>query len=177
ELARAVLALPHHPSLVGVFVNTPAKEVNRIAGYCSLDLVQLSGTETRQYCQQIERPLIKVVHVSAGKTYHDIVNEIEAGSRLLAGQDIIYLLDTKISGIYGGTGQTFDWQLAQQVSERFPVMVAGGLTPANVGKLVSKIHPWGVDVSSGVETNGQKNIAKIKAFIHAIRNTETERNI
>jgi phosphoribosylanthranilate isomerase len=74
-----------------------------------------------------------------------------------------------VADTYGGTGQAFDWQLAREVSATFPVLIAGGLNPTNVGQMIREIQPWGVDISSGVETNGQKDTAKIKAFIQAVR--------
>ena len=84
-------------------------------------------------------------------------------------QELIYLLDSPVRDAYGGTGQAFNWQLANEVSARFPVIIAGGLTPANVGQLVKEAQPWGVDVSTGIETNGRKDASKIRAFIEAVR--------
>ena len=169
QLVKAVCHLKPHPAVVGVFVNSAADEVNRIADYCHLDRVQLSGDENWDYCQKIERPIIKVVHVLNTSTPDEIVSEIATGYQLLSQQDFIFLLDSKVGNIYGGTGQTFDWQLARKVSARFPVLIAGGLTPTNVSRLVKETKPWGVDVSSGLETNGQKDTAKIVAFIKAVR--------
>jgi phosphoribosylanthranilate isomerase len=157
-------------STVGVFVDTPAEEVNRIAEYCRLDFIQLSGNESWVYCLNIKLPVIKVIHVAGDMTSQKIIDEIVKGNEILTG-DIICLLDTKVGETYGGTGNTFDWHLAKVVSEKFPVLVAGGLNPENVGTLTGECKPWGVDVSSGVETNGKKDEAKIRDFIREVKNT------
>lgn len=169
QVVEAVSALKSSQVVVGVFVNSAADEVNRIADYCRLDRVQLSGDETWHYCQQIERPIIKTVHVSNARTSEEISSEIAIGYQLLPQKDFVCLLDSKVGDNYGGTGQTFDWQLARKVSAEFPVLVAGGLNPINVGQVVKEIKPWGVDISSGIETDGQKDTVKIKEFIQAVR--------
>jgi phosphoribosylanthranilate isomerase len=171
QLVEAVHSLRPRPVMVGVFVNATAQDVNRIADYCRLDWVQLSGDESWRYCQEIEQPIIKVIHVSIYKTSREIIAEIEAGYQL-SKQELVCLLDSKTKEAYGGTGETFDWQLAREVSARIPVIIAGGLTPMNVGQLVKEVQPWGVDVSTGVESSGQKDAVKIRAFVEAVRRTE-----
>ena len=169
QIVKAIHSLKPRPDIVGVFVNSASGEVNRIADYCNLDWVQLSGDETWDYCQQIERPIIKTVHVSNAKTSEEVVSEIAMGYQLLPRQDFVFLVDSRVGDSYGGTGQAFDWKLAKEASARFSVIIAGGLTPNNVGQLVKEVWPWGVDVSTGIETDGQKDVAKITAFIRVVR--------
>ncbi|MBI2836157.1 MAG: phosphoribosylanthranilate isomerase [Chloroflexi bacterium] len=171
-IAEAIHSLAQRPQVVGVFVNLNAKEVNRTAEVCHLDWVQLSGDETWEYCLEIKKPVIKVLHIRPGQKTSDILAETEKGHRMLAGKGFVCLLDTASNNTYGGTGQAFDWTLAKEVAARYPAMVAGGLTPENVGRLVGEVGPWGVDVSSGVETHGRKDIAKIKDFIQAVRKAD-----
>jgi phosphoribosylanthranilate isomerase len=172
HLIEAVCHLKTRPAVVGVFANSPAEEVNRIADYCHLDRVQLSGDETWDYCRQIERPLIKTVHVSNTGIPAKIISEITRGYKVLGRQNLIFLLDSKVGDTYGGTGKAIDWNLAAKISTQFPVFIAGGLTPTNVGRLIKKIRPRGVDVSSGVETGGQKDAKKIIAFIKAVKKAD-----
>ena len=172
KLAKAAHEQRPGPVVVGVFVNSTPDEVNRIAELCQLDWVQLSGDETWHYCQQVERPIIKAIRVSTTRTAKTTLAEIAAGYQLISRQEMVCLLDSQVGDSYGGTGQAFNWQLARDVSAEFPVIVAGGLNAANVGQLVSKVHPWGVDVSTGVESNGRKDPEKITAFIESVRRVE-----
>ena len=174
EIILALKRLPSPPLVVGVFVNTPAHEVNRIADYCRLDWVQLSGDEPWEYCKDIERPIIKAIHVPNWEHEEEILDNLSIGQKLLKGRAFICLLDSHVEGSYGGTGQTFDWGLAGQVSQRFTVIIAGGLSAENVGQAIRLVQPWGVDVSSGVETDGVKDISKIKTFIEAVRKIADE---
>ena len=172
SVIRAIHNMPEHPKTVGVFANLGAGEVNRIAAHCHLDMVQLSGDESWQYCRDIEYPIIKVVHVPPTQKAERVMNEIEEGGKARLKYKPVFLLDSKHGNAYGGTGVTFDWRLAEEVAASFPVIVAGGLTPDNVGQLVRRVNPWGVDVSSGVESNGRKDNEKIEAFIKAVREAE-----
>ena len=156
---------------VGVFVNAPAAEVNRIAEYCGLDRVQLSGDEPLDYLRDIERPVIKAVRVRRGQSSQDVLSELAPGYQKL-GADLIYLLDCYASGSYGGSGKAFDWRVAQEAAQRFPVIIAGGLSAQNVGEAMILTRPWGVDVSSGVESEGVKDILRIKAFMEAVRKAD-----
>lgn len=173
SIVKAVRCLEKPPCTVGVFVNSPVSEVNRIATTCRLDRVQLSGDETFEYCREIDVPLIKVIHVAGAATTSGIIDEIAAGCRVMAGRETLFLLDSAGKTTYGGTGESFDWGLAKEVSACFPVIVAGGLTPENVTGLVTDVRPFGVDVSSGVEAGFQKDNAKITAFIRAVRESDS----
>jgi phosphoribosylanthranilate isomerase len=174
RIVIAVSQLNPRPQIVGVFVNKPAEEVNRIADYCQLDWTQLSGDESWDYCKQIQKPLIRVFHIPANACQVEISTEICKGYTIIAPRQLICLLDSTAGGAYGGTGKPFHWQIAKPVAEKFPVMIAGGLTPDNVEELLELTHPWGVDVSTGVETGGKKDIAKIKALIDTIHRIDFE---
>ena len=174
QIVEAVQQLDSHPQVVGVFVNKPAAEVNQIANYCKLDWVQLSGDESWEYCRKIETPLIKVFHIAPDARQAEISTDVWKGYSIVPPNRLICLLDSTVEGAYGGTGTPFNWQVAKAVSEKFSVMIAGGLTPDNVGELMKLTNPWGVDVSSGVETNGKKDIIKMKAFIETVRRLDLE---
>lgn len=171
EIVAAAKTQNHGVLVVGVFVNMPAPTVNAIATSCGLDRVQFSGDETWEYCQQIEKPVIKAIHVSGKWGKDELLTHLENGQRVLSSRPPTYLLDTFVEHRYGGTGQVFAWEIARQAAAEFPVIIAGGLHSGNVGQVITSLRPWGVDVSSGVESKGVKSVAKIKAFIEAVRST------
>ncbi len=171
EIASAVKKISTTTRVVGVFVNAPVFQINEIADFCALDVVQLSGDESWEYCRKIANPVIKAVRIGQ-QSLDDLYIELSTASKLLTGHRFITLLDSQVEGKYGGTGESFNWDLAQQIARKFPVIIAGGLTPANVGQLVRDVQPWGVDVSTGVESNGLKDISKIRAFVKAVRSTQ-----
>ena len=163
------------PRLVGLFADQPAAEVNAVIAQSALDAAQLCGQETPEYAARMRCPVIKVIHIPA-EAGPECVDAIE--QRLLphraAGCRIT--LDRLVAGVQGGTGQGFDWRIAAALSQRgHPFLLAGGLTPGNVAAAIAAAQPWGVDVSSGVETAGAKDHTKIRQFIQkakAITNYE-----
>jgi phosphoribosylanthranilate isomerase len=173
--ARIVSVLKKHKAtaeVVGVFVNADASTVNRISETCRLDRVQLSGDESWEYCREIKKPIIKAMRVNRSNPPGKVGKDIEYGMKLLKKRKITILLDTTAVGRYGGTGQTFNWEIAGPIARRFQVIIAGGLTPANVPEALKTLSPWGVDVSTGVETKGVKDLNKIKKFIEAVRRAD-----
>lgn len=156
---------------VGVFVNRPVSVVKRTAESCNLDWVQLNGDEPWQYCRELKIPIIKVIRVSRHYQPEQILADLDYGTRVLGEQKHIFLLDSNARDKYGGTGRKFDWNMAKLPARNFSVIVAGGLNPRNVSEAIRTISPWGVDVSTGVETKGVKDLVKIKKFIEAVRST------
>eukprot|EP01120_Amphizonella_sp_Union-15-10_P002413 TRINITY_DN12622_c0_g1_i1.p1 TRINITY_DN12622_c0_g1~~TRINITY_DN12622_c0_g1_i1.p1 ORF type:complete len:300 (+),score=51.58 TRINITY_DN12622_c0_g1_i1:3-902(+) len=145
------------PLIVGVFADQDISEVNSIANAVGLDIVQLSGDEGFQSISKIHKPTIKAVHVG-NEPSDKVLEKIKPEAYGI-------LLDTVDPNARGGTGKTFDWNIAKDICSKIPVMIAGGLNPSNVGPMVSSVHPFAVDVSSGVETDGKKDSQKIRLFI------------
>ena len=166
EIVGALAGGESRPRTVGVFVNDDIIKVNRLAKVCGLDIVQLSGDEPWDYCRQIERTVFRVVHVSRGTTGREILAGLEKG------RDVRLVLDTGSEMSYGGTGERFDWAIAAEVAREVPLILAGGLTPENVAEAVAVVKPWGVDVSSGVETDGVKDPDRIRAFVNEVRRAD-----
>jgi len=176
EIASAVKKNSNTTKVVGIFVNAPQSMVNKVADFCGLDWIQLSGDESWEYCRDVIKPIIKAIPVEQ-QSPEEIYAKLSAGSKLLSTQRFITLLDSQANGKYGGTGLTFDWKIAQQVARRFPVIIAGGLNSENVAQAIELVAPWGVDVSSGVEVDGIKSPAKIRAFIEAVRRADENKRI
>ncbi|MFZ5646867.1 MAG: phosphoribosylanthranilate isomerase [Bacillota bacterium] len=159
EAAREIIKkLPPLVSMVGVFVNRPAGEVVEIASYAGLDTVQLHGEENPEYCKGLGLKVIKSFPVSCA-------DDLERVERYRVDG---YLLDTSVPGQRGGTGKTFDWKLAAGFKAG-PLILAGGLNPENVREAIEQVKPYAVDVSSGVETGGRKDMVKIREFIRRVK--------
>lgn len=157
------------PLIVGVFAGMTADEVNDIADAAGVDLVQLSGGEDDDFVRRVHLPVIRAIHVREGASAEDIED------RCVAGISAGLMLDTASPTALGGTGTSFDWSVAQDIAERKPFFLAGGLDPENVAAAIEQVKPWAVDVSSGVESNGAKDIEKIRAFIRAAKGAQVGR--
>ena len=161
------------PRMVGLFADQPLQEVNDVIAHCGLDAVQLCGRESVEYAAGVNCEIIKVVHVPASWRAPDDVPQLAGRVREYADSGCLVTLDRLVEGIQGGTGQSFDLDVAASLSSRgASFLLAGGLTPANVGRAISIVRPWGVDVSSGVETIGKKDRRKIRRFIENARHAD-----
>ena len=164
EAKRIIEQLPPFVARVGVFVNESVETILRIAQETGIDTVQLHGDESAELCGKVARENLRVI-----KAFR-----IKDGSSLAALKDYraaAFLLDSYVPGQLGGTGAKFNWDLAVQAAGLgTPIILAGGLVPENVGDAVSKVGPYGVDVSSGVESApGKKDHAKVRGFIAAAK--------
>ena len=176
------------PKVAGLFADQPLEEVNHTANACGLDLLQLCGGESIEYCAGAGRPVIKVIHVSSSIKGPDFTGDAtpdETGDgtadesawqtlldriKSYSSAGNLVTLDRLVEGIPGGTGESFDWGVAAELSRQgHSFLLAGGLLPETVGRAIECVQPWGVDVSSGVETQGVKDAGKIRDFIQVAR--------
>jgi phosphoribosylanthranilate isomerase len=156
-------ALPPFVQSVALFVNPDAAQVAQVIGRVKPAMLQFHGEETPRFCEEFGLPYIKACRVKAGV---DLLEYLRPFSRAAA-----WLLDSHVAE-YGGVGESFDWSLAPAVRDR-PIILSGGLAPSNVAEAIRLVRPWGVDVSSGVESaKGIKDAGKIAAFISEVRNAD-----
>lgn len=155
-----VAALPAFVTTVGLFVNASCEELNDVLAGVALDLLQFHGDESPAECESYQRPYIKALRVKPG----DDIAQLAAPYAKARG----ILLDTYVPGVPGGTGAAFDWSLVPSGLPQ-PVILAGGLSAANVQAAIEQVCPYAVDVSGGVEAGkGIKDAAKIRAFMQAV---------
>ena len=166
EQAQAICAaLPPFVTRVGLFVNALRDEIQQVLKAVPLDLLQFHGDETATECEGFERPYIKALRMAADR---DVMSEMKAFSSATG-----ILLDSYQVGVPGGTGQTFDWSRVP-VQAAQPIILAGGLTPANVAMAIEQVRPYAVDVSGGVEAaKGIKDRNKMKAFLNEVQHVGT----
>lgn len=160
QAAVIIHLLPPFVQTVGLFVNEGSATVNSIADRCGLDLVQLHGEETPDYCTAVKRRIIKAFRVKDDSSLAGMANYCVAAS----------LLDAWSPVVHGGTGTTFNWDIAAAAAASQTIILAGGLTPENVAVAIAAVRPYAVDVSSGVESApGKKSNKKLIDFIQAVR--------
>jgi len=155
-----------HPNikLVGVFVNSSLDQVKNILETCYLDLAQLHGDETPE--------MLNELNGKAFKAFRGIPADVSGYAR---NESPALLVDASVKGLYGGSGVTADWSAAAELAKKYPLLLAGGLTPANVAEAVRQVRPWGMDVASGVEASpGKKDAEKMLAFVRAVRQVENQ---
>jgi phosphoribosylanthranilate isomerase len=154
--ARAIVRrLPSFVTAVGVFVDPTREEVLRAADQSGIAVAQLHGDEPPELCASLPLPVLKAIRVAGAHALSALASYEVQG----------FLLDTPTVG-YGGSGQTFDWELAAEVARELPIVLAGGLGPENVAEAVRIVHPWAVDVASGVErAPGVKDPERMRLFI------------
>lgn len=161
QAAAIARALPPFITTVGLFVNPAAEQVEALLNEVHLDVLQFHGDEPPEFCAGFGVPYLKAIRVKAG------VDLVQCAIRYQKAQGL--LLDAYVEGTPGGTGQSFDWELIP-AGLPLPVILSGGLEPANIGDAIRRVKPWAVDVSSGVEASkGIKDAAKIAAFIEGVR--------
>jgi len=181
ETAAAIISklTTHYPlpttHYVGVFVDEPVHRVREILDQCHLDLAQLHGSEPPVEVRMLQPQAYKAIRPrqrgdaeAAAATYAPVMD--------ISPDRPAFLIDAYHPWQFGGTGQTTDWSAARVLAWRFPILLAGGLTPGNVAEAIRIVEPWGVDVSSGVEAEpGRKDHGKVRAFVEAAKSVAVKR--
>ena len=167
DTVRAIVnSLPPFVDAVGVFMDQERAEVNDMATYCGLTMIQLHGHETPDYCRAMVRPVLKAFRVRK-----EALPDLAAYHPSIKG----YLLDTYRPGQAGGTGETFNWGLVQQLNMPGPLVLAGGLTPDNIGLAIQQTRPFAVDVNSGVESSsGRKDPNLVRRLVLEVQKADRE---
>ena len=162
QVADIVAKLPPFVCKVGVFADSSLQEVAETLQFCCLDLAQLHGSESPGFCQELFPRVIKAFRVK-DESVLDLLPRYKASA---------YLLDSYHEALKGGTGQSFNWEIARKARRYGRIVLSGGLTPENVRQAITEVQPFAIDVSSGVESRpGVKDHAKLRAFLEAAKST------
>lgn len=168
-IVAGLRARGHRVACVGVFVNAASEVIRATLEACGLDAAQLSGDEPPEAVTALGGRAFKAIRP------RDAAEAEALAAAYAGGSSPALLLDARVPELYGGSGQTADWDLAQRLAARYPLLLAGGLRPANVAEAVRRVQPWGVDVASGVESApGVKSAEKMLAFCRAAQQAEKE---
>ncbi len=152
------------PTVVGVTVNTSAEDLRRIYSTARLDMLQLSGDEPIEILDELDMPVIKSLKFPPGTSIDEATSTVDAWLNHRNAPELV-MIDAYHPTAQGGTGELADWKLVSEITVRYPVVLAGGLTPHNVADAIRRLKPIGVDVASGTETDGVKDPAKLRAFV------------
>jgi phosphoribosylanthranilate isomerase len=167
EARNIIEKLPPFIATVGVFVDTPEEEILSVIGQTGIKCVQLHGNESPSKYSKIRIPVIKAFRVSEHFQVDTIVRFPATA----------YLLDTYVNGNAGGTGKTFDWDIALAAQSYGRIILAGGLTPDNLGEAIKKVQPYGLDISSGVESvPGKKDKRKLQQLFATIHSERSKKH-
>ena len=161
QAQRIIAALPPFVSSVGLFVNAPRAEIERLLNELPIDVLQFHGDETPAECEGFSRPYYRALRMQPG------VDIAQQAAQYASAQGI--LLDAWVPGIPGGTGECFDWAAIPDDLAK-PLILAGGLNADNVTQAMQQVRPWAVDISGGVEASpGIKDAAKMRKFLYAVQ--------
>ena len=167
KAAEICAQVPAFVATVGLFVNEPLADVNRIISTLQLSLAQFHGDETPEYCETVGHPYMKALRATSREQIKVEAQYFESAQAIL--------VDTATGGQFGGTGKTFDWSMLPDLDR--PLVLAGGLDARNVGAAIAAAHPYAVDVSGGVErVTGAKDVTKMKNFVEAVHSADRSNN-
>jgi phosphoribosylanthranilate isomerase len=162
SVKNIIAQLPPFVTTVGVFADADEKEILSTVEDGGLDVIQLQGDEPADLCRRLGGRVIKAIRI----------RDKSSLNRMIPYKVRAFVLDTYREGQLGGTGETFDWSLAVEAKKFGKIILAGGLTPENIGRAIEQVRPYGVDVSSGVEERiGKKDHSKLKRFIETAKQT------
>ena len=165
-LASDIIQWVHGPKPVGVFVNDGAAEINEAVEEAGFEMAQLHGQEPPYVVDEVNCPVIKAIRVRNDASPEQLRTLFE---RYEDSVDY-FLLDTHNSSVWGGTGESFNWRLAREFSDEYPLFLAGGIDAENVGRAIETMRPFAIDLSSSLESApGQKSFEKIDTFMEAFR--------
>jgi phosphoribosylanthranilate isomerase len=163
DAASIIKKLPSFTTTIGVFVDEKPEQIEKKIGLTGIDVVQLHGNEPPEACS-FSRRIIKAIRVKSLESLEPLIH--------YQGRVSAFLLDTFTPEIFGGTGQIFNWDIALDAKQFGEIILAGGLTPDNIAEAVRRVRPYGVDVSSGIESEkGKKDHRKLKLFIERAKGT------
>ncbi len=168
--AKEIIEWLHGPESVGVFVNETADVINEIVSDTGFHVAQVHGEMSAKEIAEIECKSIRALAVAPATTGDELRRQMDAYMDAVD----YFLLDTAKAGMHGGTGETFNWDVAQQLTASYPVFIAGGLNAAIIGDVINKLHPFGIDLSSSVESSpGVKDFDKLTNLFDVFNELKT----